>query len=196
LARETLLAIGIQRFWSQGLYSCKVWENQNMAHCGMSHLLLFPPLPPHACLEQEATCSCTLQVLPWTPGGLEWFSLCSGRMMQPVFMLHVLVRPPQQQGWAQMGIGDCHGMTSLPLLHLPLSASELICLPSASSASALLQLWCVLVQLLWLCYTHSWTNCRSMPDLFGPGSHAKGCRLYTLSTFVLFAWSFFIDNSR
>src|SRR5258708_22815228 len=42
----------------------------------------------------------------------------------------------------------CHGMTSLPLLHPPLAASNPICLHSTSSASTLLQLQCVLVQLV------------------------------------------------
>src|SRR5258708_24438566 len=81
----------------------------------------------------------------------------------------------------------CHGTTSLPLLHPPLAASDPIYLHSTSSASTLLQLQCVLVQLFQLHHTHSWTNHRSILDPFGPGSHAKGCCLYTLSTFVLFA---------
>src|SRR5260221_13278599 len=42
----------------------------------------------------------------------------------------------------------CHGTTSLPLLHPPLATSDLICLHSTSSASALLQLQCALVQLV------------------------------------------------
>ncbi len=87
----------------------------------------------------------------------------------------------------------CHGMTSLPLLCSPLATSDPFHLHSTSSASTPLQPWCVLVQ---LCHAHSRTNWGSMPDPFGPGSHARGCCLYTLSTSVLFAWSFFIDNSR
>src|SRR5258708_4032392 len=81
----------------------------------------------------------------------------------------------------------CHGMTSLPLLCPPLAASDPIHLHSASSTSAPLQLQCILVQLVQLHHGHSWTNCRSIPDPFGPGSHTKGHHLYTLSTFVLFA---------
>src|SRR6266446_6743980 len=55
----------------------------------------------------------------------------------------------------------CHGMTSLPLLCPPLAASDPICLHSASSTSALLQLQCTLGQLAQLCCTHSRTNrCR------------------------------------
>src|SRR5260370_12839200 len=87
-------------------------------------------------------------------------------------------------------------MTSLPLLCPPLAASNPIHLHSTSSASALLQFQSILVQLMQLHHAHSQTNCRSMPDPFRPGSHAKGHHLYTLSTFVLFAWSFFIDNNR
>src|SRR5258707_4845106 len=83
--------------------------------------------------------------------------------------------------------GECHGMTSLPLLHPPLATSDPICLHSAPSTSTLLQLRSILAQLVQLHRTHSWTNCRSIPDPFGPGSHAKGHHLYTLSTFVLFA---------
>src|SRR5258708_18831069 len=81
----------------------------------------------------------------------------------------------------------CHGTPSLPLLHPPLATSDPIHLLSTPSTSTLLQLRSVLVQLVQLCCTHSWTNHRSIPDLFGPGSHAKGHCLYTLSTFVLFA---------
>src|SRR5258707_7451109 len=39
-------------------------------------------------------------------------------------------------------------MTSLPLLHPPLATSNSICLHSTSSTSALLQLQCILVQLV------------------------------------------------
>src|SRR6266446_1038356 len=81
----------------------------------------------------------------------------------------------------------CHGTTSLPLFCPPLATSDPICLHSTSSASTLLQLQCVLAQLVQLHCAHSQTNCRSIPDPFGPGSHAKGHHLYTLSTFVLFA---------
>src|SRR5258708_9997446 len=84
-------------------------------------------------------------------------------------------------------VGFCHGTTSLPLLCPPLATSNPIHLHSASSASAPLQLRCILAQLVQLCHTHSQTNHRSIPDPFGPGSHAQGCCLYTLSTFVLFA---------
>ncbi len=73
---------------------------------------------------------------------------------------------------------------STPPLPPPL---HLFHLHSASSASALLQLQCILAQLVQLCHAHSQTNCRSIPDPFRPGSHAKGRHLYTLSTFVLFA---------
>src|SRR5258708_7933365 len=45
----------------------------------------------------------------------------------------------------------------------------------------------MLAQLMQLHHTHSQTNCGSTPDLFRPGSHAKGHHLYTLSTFILFA---------
>ena len=96
------------------------------------------------------------------------------------------------QEWAPL----CHGMTSLHVLCPPLAASKPFCLHSISSASTLLQLQSMLVQLMQLCCAHSQTNHRSTPDPFGPGSHAKGHHLYTLSTFVLFAWSFFIDNNR
>ena len=68
-------------------------------------------------------------------------------------------------------------------------------LHSASSASTPLQLWSILAQLMQLHRTHSWTNCESIPDPFSPGPYTKGHHLYTLSTFVLFAWSFFIDNN-
>src|SRR5258708_24160700 len=81
----------------------------------------------------------------------------------------------------------CHGTTSLPLLRPPLTASKPFCLCSAPSTSTLLQLQSMLVQLMQLHHTHSQTNCRSTPDPFRPGSHAKGHHLYTLSTFVLFA---------
>src|SRR5258708_387917 len=81
------------------------------------------------------------------------------------------------------------------LLHPPLAASDPIHLHSTPYASTLLQLQSILVQLMQLCHAHSRTNCGSILDLFGPGSHAKGHRLYTLSTFVLFAGSFFIDNN-
>src|SRR6266436_2524775 len=90
---------------------------------------------------------------------------------------------------------SCHGTPSLPLLHPPLAASDPICLHSTPSASTLLQLQSILVQLMQLCHAHSWTNHGSIPDPFRPSSHAKGCCLYTLSTFVLFAQSFFIDNN-
>src|SRR5258708_26635122 len=90
------------------------------------------------------------------------------------------------------GLEMCHGMASHSLLCPPLAASNAIRLLSAPSASTLLQLQSILVQLVQLCHAHSQTNCRSIPGLFGPGSHAKGCCLYTLSTFVLFASSFFI----
>ncbi len=82
---------------------------------------------------------------------------------------------------------SCHGMTSLPPLCPPLATSNPICIHSTSSASAPLQLQCILVQLVQLHCTCSQTNHRSIPDPFRPGSHAKGCHLYTLSTFVLFA---------
>src|SRR5258708_20892185 len=81
----------------------------------------------------------------------------------------------------------CHDTTSLPLLRPPLATSDPICLHSASSASALLQLRCVLVQLVQVHCAHSRPNHSSIPDPFGPGSHTKGHHLYTLSTFVLFA---------
>src|SRR5258708_16553244 len=84
-------------------------------------------------------------------------------------------------------VGPCHGMTSLPLLRPPLATSDPICLLSVPSASTPLKLQSVLMQLVQLCHTHSQTNCRSIPDLFGPVSHAKGHHLYTLSTSVLFA---------
>src|SRR5258707_13600666 len=84
-------------------------------------------------------------------------------------------------------VPNCHGMSSLPLLHPPLATSDPIRLHSASSASALLQFRSVPVQLVQLCHAHSQTNHGSIPDLFGPCSHAKGHRLYTLSIFVLFA---------
>src|SRR5258705_2194003 len=44
--------------------------------------------------------------------------------------------------------GRCHGTTSLPLLHPPLAASNPICLLSAPSASTLLQLLSILLQLV------------------------------------------------
>ncbi len=75
---------------------------------------------------------------------------------------------------------NCHGTTSLPLLHPPLAASNPIHLHSTSSTSTLLQLWCALVQLVQLHHAHSWTNCRSILDPFGPGSHTKGCHLQWL----------------
>src|SRR5258705_9324748 len=81
----------------------------------------------------------------------------------------------------------CHGMTSLPLLRPPLATSDPFHLCSAPSASTLLQLRSMLAQLTQLHCTHSQTNHRSILDPFGPGSHAKGHHLYTLSTFVLFA---------
>src|SRR5258708_25160770 len=81
----------------------------------------------------------------------------------------------------------CHGMTSLPLLHPPLATSDHLCLHSTLSTSTPLQLQCILVQLIQLHHTHSRTNHRSTLDPFGPGSHTKGCHLYTPSTFVLFA---------
>src|SRR5258708_39226880 len=81
----------------------------------------------------------------------------------------------------------CHGTTSLPLPWPPLATSNPICLHSASSTSTLLKLQSVLAQLVQLHHTHSQTNHRSILDPFGPGSHTKGCHLYTLSTFVLFA---------
>src|SRR5258708_24693789 len=84
-------------------------------------------------------------------------------------------------------LSKCHGTTSLPLLHPPLAASDPFHLHSAPSASTSLQLRSIPVQLMQLCHTHSQTNHGSMLDLFGPGSHTKGCCLYTLSTFVLFA---------
>src|SRR6266436_1229956 len=59
--------------------------------------------------------------------------------------------------------------------------------PPTPSASTPLQLQSILAQLMQLCHTHSQTNYRSIPDLFGPGSHTKVHHLYTLSTFVLFA---------
>src|SRR5260221_7953729 len=92
-----------------------------------------------------------------------------------------------KQSNGKLGWDQCHGTTSLPLLHPPLAASNAICLHSASSASAPLQLQCILAQLVQLCHTHSQTNHRSILDLFRPGSHTKGCHLYTLSTFILFA---------
>src|SRR6266436_986997 len=60
---------------------------------------------------------------------------------------------------------SCHGTPSLPLLHPPLAASDPICLHSTPSASTLLQLQSILVQLMQLCHTHSWTNHKSIPDL-------------------------------
>ena len=77
---------------------------------------------------------------------------------------------------------QCHGMTSLPLLHPPLATSEPFHLHSAPSASTPLQLRSMLVQLTQLHHAHSQTNHGSTPDPFGPGSHAKGHCLYTLST--------------
>src|SRR5258705_1361457 len=59
--------------------------------------------------------------------------------------------------------------------------------PPTPSASTLLQLQSMLAQLMQLHCAHSRTNCRSILDPFGPGSHIKGHCLYTLSTFVLFA---------
>src|SRR5260370_13389220 len=50
---------------------------------------------------------------------------------------------------------ECHGMTSLPLLHPPLATSEPFCLCSAPSTSTLLQLRSMLVQLTQLHCTHS-----------------------------------------
>src|SRR5258708_1388102 len=85
------------------------------------------------------------------------------------------------------GEGGCHGMTSLPLLCSPLAASDPIHPLSMPSDSTLLQLQSVLTQLVQLCHPHSQTNHGSILDPFRPGSHAKGCHLYTLSTFVLFA---------
>src|SRR5258707_124122 len=91
------------------------------------------------------------------------------------------------QGHTLTLCANCHGMTSLPLLCPPLATSNPIHLHSTSSTSTLLQLQCTLAQLVQLHHTHSQTNCGSIPDPFGPGSHAKGHHLYTLSTFVLFA---------
>src|SRR5258708_23036690 len=84
-------------------------------------------------------------------------------------------------------ITQCHGMTSLPPLCPPLPASNPIHLHSTPSAFTLLQLQSILAQLIQLHCAHSRTNHRPIPDPFGPGSHAKGHHLYTLSTFVLFA---------
>src|SRR5258708_26225814 len=72
-------------------------------------------------------------------------------------------------------------------LQLPPPPLCLLCLHSASSTSTLLQLQCILAQLIQLHHAHSQTNHGSTPDPSGPGSHAKGCCLYTPSTFVLFA---------
>src|SRR5258708_29423550 len=83
--------------------------------------------------------------------------------------------------------GHCHGMTSLPLLHPPLATSKPFCLCSTPSTSTLLQLQSMLVQLMQLHHAHPQTNHGSTLDPFGPGSHAKGRCLYTLSTFILFA---------
>src|SRR5258708_38611980 len=79
---------------------------------------------------------------------------------------------------------QCHGTTSLPLLHPPLATSNCLRLHSASSASAPLQLQCILPQLVQLHCTYSQTNHRSTLDPFVPGSHAKGRHLYTPSTFA------------
>src|SRR5258708_5225654 len=98
----------------------------------------------------------------------------------------MMCRGTHGQGLPQ-ATAECHGMTSLPLPCPPLATSEPFCLHSASSASTPLQLRSMLVQLMQLHHAHSWTNHRSTPDPFRPGSHAKGRCLYTLSTFVLFA---------
>src|SRR5260221_8541428 len=84
-------------------------------------------------------------------------------------------------------MAGCHGMTSLPLPCPPLATSDPFHLCSAPSASTPLQLRSMLVQLTQLHHAHSQTNHRSILNPLGPGSHAKGCCLYTLSTFVLFA---------
>src|SRR5258708_19177329 len=62
------------------------------------------------------------------------------------------------------------------------SASTLLHLPPLHSDSE-----SYLCNLCKLCHAHSCTNCRSIPELFVPGFHAKGHHLYTLSTFILFA---------
>ena len=67
-----------------------------------------------------------------------------------------------------------------PWLPLTPSASTLCHLPPLHSNSE-----AYLCNLCKLCHAHSQTNCGSIPDPFGPGSHAKGHCLYTLSTFVL-----------
>src|SRR5258708_20863645 len=65
-----------------------------------------------------------------------------------------------------------------PLPCPPLAAPNPIHLHSTPSASILLQLQSILVQLMQLCHTHSQTNCRSILDPFRPSSHAKGHHLY------------------
>src|SRR5258708_3112689 len=66
-------------------------------------------------------------------------------------------------------------MTSLPLLCPPPATSSPFCLHSTPSTSTLLQLLSMPAQLMQLCHAHSHTNHGSTPDLFRPGSHAKGC---------------------
>src|SRR5260370_27397407 len=69
----------------------------------------------------------------------------------------------------------------------PFPFSAHLWLPLTPSASTLLQLRSMLAQLTQLHCTHPQTNHRSIPDPFRLGSHTKGCHLYTISTFVLFA---------
>src|SRR5260221_1663535 len=88
---------------------------------------------------------------------------------------------------------QCHGTTSLPLLHPPLATSEPFHLCSAPSTSTHLQLQSMLAQLMQLHCAHSQTNLGSTPDRFRPGSHAKGPSLYILSTSRLFHVSCCLD---
>src|SRR5258705_4708951 len=77
--------------------------------------------------------------------------------------------------------------TTAVMVQPPFPFSAHLWLPLTPSASTLLQLRSILAQLMQLHCAHSQTNCGSILDLFGPGSHTKGHHLYTLSTFVLFA---------
>ncbi len=91
-------------------------------------------------------------------------------------------KPSLPENWLKANgvlVGICHGMTSLPSspLHAPPFSTHvhpsLIHSDSTPPSPLLLQSIC-----MQLGYLHHWTSLRSTPDLFRPGSHAKGCCLY------------------
>ena len=71
-----------------------------------------------------------------------------------------------------------HPMTLAPSFHSSLTLSNTLHLSSASSAPTPRHTH------MTPCYIHSQTSLGVMPDLLGPGSHAKGYLLYTFNTFV------------